>query len=121
MAYGKELIIDIHNCQVKKFKRKMLKIFFIELCKIIKMEREDLHFWDYNNLGEYEKAPRHLKGISAVQFIKTSNITIHTLDDMKQVYLNIFSCKNFNKKKTIKFCRKYFKGDLAGSTEVNRL
>ena len=120
MDYGKELIIDIHNCKVL-FTRKMLKRFFKKLCKLIDMEREDLHFWDYKGMPEeYKAAPAHLKGITAVQFIKTSNITIHTLDQMCRVYINIFSCKGFNSLKASDFCENYFSGTVVNFVEVQR-
>lgn len=119
-TYGKELIIDMHNCKVK-FSRKMLKKFFKKVCKLINMKREDLHFWDYKgNKKTYKKDPDHLKGITAVQFIRTSNITIHSLDKLKRVYLNIFSCKDFNISTTLDFCSKYFKSDKVYYKEINR-
>ena len=118
--YGKELILDIHECEAI-FSRKMLKKFFKKICKEIKMQRGDLYFWDYKGDPEgYVNAPEHLKGITAVQFIMTSNITIHTLDDLKCVYLNIFSCKNFKTTKAKRFCRDYFKGKIISCKEVNR-
>ena len=120
--YGKELILDLHECKnTHLFNRKDLKKFFIELCNLINMERCDLHFWDYvGEEAEYYKAPIHLRGTSAIQFISTSNVTIHTLDDMKRVYLNIFSCKNFNGKQAKEFCRTYFDGKIVNSKTLLR-
>ena len=46
-TFGYELILDLKNCSTEKFNRKGLTEFFIELCDLIDMEREDLHFWDY--------------------------------------------------------------------------
>ena len=109
--YGKELILDLHNCNPDQFTRKSIRNYFKELCDLIDMERENLHWWDYEGQPEeYEKAPVHLKGISAVQFIKTSNITIHTLDTLRRVYLNIFSCKDFDSGVVRKFTEETFKG-----------
>ena len=123
MNYGKELIIDMH--QVKNthlFNRTDLEKFMIQLCKILKMNREDLHFWDELYTPEEEKyTEEHLVGTSAVQFITTSNITIHTLDIMKRVYLNIFSCKNFNSIKARKFCKNWFNGSIVNYKVINRL
>ncbi len=108
--YGKELILDLHECNPKYFTRKYLKLFFKELCELIDMERCKLCWWDYKGFPkEYKKAPAHLKGTSAIQFIKTSNITVHTLDTMKIVYLNIFSCKDFNSDVTKRFTVGFFK------------
>ena len=109
--YGKELILDLHNCSPAPFSRNSIKNYFKEVCSLINMQRETLYFWDYKNYPEeYKKAPIHLKGTSAIQFIKTSNITIHTLDLMKRVYLNLFSCKDFNEKHVIEFTEKWFDG-----------
>ncbi len=120
--YGKELILDLHNVEnIHLFNRKDLKSFFIELCDLIDMERCDLYFWDYvGEEDEYHKAPIHLRGTSAIQFISTSNITIHTLDDMKRIYFNIFSCKDFNSTVVRKFCHNYFKGKVVTSKTIKR-
>lgn len=119
--YGKELILDLHGCNLPST-REMLTHFFADLCKVIDMQREDLHFWDYEGDPKgYEEAPDHLKGISAIQFIRTSNITIHTIDVQKKVFLNIFSCKDFDSWKVVDFTQKYFGGNVAEQTVVNRL
>jgi len=94
--YGIELTIDMHDCNPKMFTQHKIKKYMIDLCKKIDMKREDLHFWDYGDSPEERKlAPPHLAGVSACQFIETSNILIHTLDKLKQVYITIFSCKEF--------------------------
>lgn len=120
--YGKELILDLHRCDADKFNRKDIENYFIKLCKLIKMQREKLCWWD--DLGwplkERETLP-HLKGTSAVQFIKTSNVTIHTLDLLKSAYINIFSCKNFNEQVAKEFSEKWFKGKAVNFKVINRI
>ena len=107
--YGKALILDLHECDTNKFNRKDLREFCKHLCKLLNMKRIKLVFWDYKGYPEeYKLAPVHLKGTSAIQFISTSNITIHTLDVMKRVYLNIFTCKDFEPKVAEMFCRNFF-------------
>ena len=92
-----------------------------ELCNLIDMEREDLHFWDELGIAQCDKnTEEHLIGTSAVQFITTSNIVIHTLDVMKRVYLNIFSCKDFNSTIARKFCKDYFKGKIVTCQTIRR-
>jgi len=111
--YGKELILDLHECSIEKFNRKGLTTFFKELCDLIKMEREALHFWDYEGVPENERPTEvHLVGTSAVQFIKTSNVVVHTLDILKQVYINIFSCKDFDGEIAANFIAEYFEGKI---------
>lgn len=119
--YGKELILDLHNCDVVTFTRASIKEFFAKLCDLIDMEREDLHFWDYEGDPEgYEKAEDHLKGITAVQFIRTSNIIIHTVDTMKNLHVNVFSCKDFECDVVQEFTENWFHGESLSVTLVPR-
>lgn len=119
-TYGKELILDVYYCNPKKFTRKAITKYLKILCdKKLLMVREDLHWWDYeNDPEEYLIAPAHLKGTSAVQFIRTSNITIHTLDDLKRIYINIFSCKDFSSAVARKFTEEYFGGKTINNNGI---
>lgn len=121
--YGKELILDMHNVKnTKLFTRRNIKKFMIELCNLIDMKREDLHFWDELYTPKKDRfTEEHLIGTSAIQFITTSNITIHTLDVMKRVYLNIFTCKDFDPEVARDFCRKYFNGTVINYVVVDRI
>ena len=108
--YGMELVLDLHGCDVDVFNRVALEQFFEGLCDdVLKMERHDLHFWDDEccEAGDEQIDPR-TKGITAVQFIMFSNVTLHCLELLGQVYINIFSCKTFNSFETVLFCRGFF-------------
>ena len=119
--YGQELILDIHNSDIERFTERLLNDFCKELCTEINMKAEKFTIWEYEDEKEYNKAPPHLKGISCVQFIETSNITIHALDEMKHVYLNVFSCKEFDPKIVIKMALKYFGGKIVAKMGVLRI
>lgn len=120
--YGKEFIIDLHNCNPDKFTRKSIKKYLKEICDLIDMERCKLYWWDDLYTPEEEKETEsHLVGTSVIQFIKTSNITIHTLDIMKKMYLNIFSCKDFDEKKVMAFTKNWFEGDIINSQIMRRI
>ena len=109
MAYGKELILDLYDCDVSKFNRGSIKEWLVELCKLIDMEREDLHWWDYEGVPKEEVPTEvHLVGTSAVQFIRTSNIIIHTLDLLKVAFIDVFSCKDFDQRDAIQFTKDWF-------------
>ncbi len=120
--YGKELIIDLHNCDVARFTRKSIRNYFKKICNLIDMKREKLCWWDdlYTPEGENETEP-HLVGTSAVQFIKTSNIIIHTLDILKKVYINIFSCKNFDADIATEFSLEWFGGRIVNKQVIRRV
>ncbi len=120
--YGKELILDLHECDTSTFTRQSLKEFFTKLCRIIDMTPEKLVWWDDLHVRiKDRKTEPHLKGTSAVQFITTSNITIHTLDILAQVHLNIFSCKDFDSSVAAKFSRGWFNGNVVACATIERV
>ena len=122
VGYGMEMFLDLHDCNVRQFTRERIEQFFIELCDLIDMERQELFWWDDHGVPvEEQQTEPHLKGTSAVQFITTSNIVIHTLDILKRVYLNVFSCKQFSAAKVVLFARKYFDGTVVQSQMNQRI
>ena len=122
MRYGLELVLDMSDCNTAKFKRKHIKSYFLQLCELIDMQAEDLHFWDDFRVPEAEKqTDPKTKGTTAVQFILTSNITIHTLELLKNAYINVFSCKDFDTDIALKFSEEWFKGRLVNSQIIERI
>jgi S-adenosylmethionine/arginine decarboxylase-like enzyme len=92
------------------------------ICTEIDMTRCKLCFWDDLGVPENERQTSpHTKGTSAVQFILTSNITVHTLDLMGCVYLNIFSCKSFDPDIAEKVSVMWFKGQVRSKYFIDRI
>lgn len=103
------------------FNRKIIEQVFIEICRTQKMERCDLHWWDDLDTPENEKETEpHLVGTSAIQFIKTSNITIHTLDILHKVFINVFTCGELDRHTIEKTARSYFGGEIVQSVLLER-
>jgi S-adenosylmethionine decarboxylase len=120
-SYGKELILDLSDCDPNTFNRRILKRFFRELCELIDMERHKLAWWDDHGVPPEERwTDPMVTGTSAVQFISTSSITVHALDLLGRVYVNIFSCKDFNEVVAEEFCRTFFRGSVVKSTLLIR-
>ena len=120
--YGIELILDLHGCDASKFTRKSIIQYFEELCILIDMQREELHFWDDIGVPDEEKQTSpHTQGTSAVQFILTSSIVIHTLDQLEAVYINIFSCKFYDPKVAEKFSVKWFSAKDHSARFIDRV
>jgi S-adenosylmethionine/arginine decarboxylase-like enzyme len=107
--YGFELIMDLHGCDVSKFNRTSLDDYFEKLCKTINMVKCERYFWDDVGvpLKKRQTSP-HTKGTSAVQFILTSSIIVHTLDLLQAVYINVFSCLPFDKDLAEKLTKEWF-------------
>lgn len=96
--YGYELVLDLSSCNPVNFTRRSIEEFMIDLCQAIDMKRCRLFWWDDEGLPlSQQQINPYTKGTSAVQFIITSNVTIHTLDLLRCVFINVFSCKKFSK------------------------
>ena len=120
-AYGYELVLDLHGCNSALFNRGSLDDFFTELCELIDMEKCVVHFWD--DIGvpvEDQQTLPHTKGTSAVCFILTSSIVIHTLDLLGAVYVNIFSCKSFDPAAARQFAQQWFHAQSCRETFLTR-
>ncbi len=121
LPYGFELILDLHGCDPDTFNRASIEDFFKKLCKQIKMTRCDLHFWDDVGVApEEQQTSPHTKGTSAVQFILTSTIVIHTLDRLGAIYINVFSCKEFDPDIVKQLSREFFNGKIVNNHFIER-
>ena len=114
--YGLELIIDMKGCDLSDLTEEKLKRFIIELCDQVKMVRHgDPYFWtDTSDIPE-------LHGISAFQFIETSNIVCHALPMLKAVYLNLFTCKAFDTEDALVFCKNFWGSNYDTHSVVTRV
>jgi S-adenosylmethionine/arginine decarboxylase-like enzyme len=120
--YGYELIMDLHGCDASKFSRTSLTDYFEEVCKAIDMKRCDLYFWDDVGLPpEKRQTLPHTKGTSAVQFILTSTIVVHTLDMLNAVYVNIFSCKAFEREVAEEVTKEWFEANGCRAHFIERI
>lgn len=113
-GYGKELILDLHGCKYTEVDES----FFQDLCVLIDMKREDLYFWGPAD-GKDAENPK-ISGVSAVQFILTSSIVVHGLDKLGSVYVNLFSCKDFDEEAAMSFIREWFGAERVFKTVVER-
>ena len=121
-SYGVELLLDLHACNSASFTRANIGMFFDQLCALIEMEKCEVHFWDDVGVPEHEQQTEpHTKGTSAVCFILTSTIVVHTLDILKTMYVNIFSCKSFDPKLAEEFTKNWFEAGSCRSTFIERV
>lgn len=120
--YGFELLMDLHGCDTSKFNRESLDRYFEKLCKAIDMQRCERYWWDDVGVPEEEEQTSpHTKGTSAVQFILTSTIVVHTLDLLKSVYVNIFSCKSFDKEVAEQITKEWFSAKESRTHFIERI
>ncbi len=121
--YGQEVIIDLKNADTTKFNRTDLGKFLDKLClDILEVRPQERHWWDDEGvpLEEQQTDPK-TKGTTVVQFLLFSNVTIHTLDILKTVYINVFVCRDFSAQKVIDFCKEFFNAEINLTTVLERL
>jgi S-adenosylmethionine/arginine decarboxylase-like enzyme len=101
-VWGQSLSIDLNGCEHSlMINPEKLKEFSKSICKEINM----IPFGEpmVHRFGEGA-----LEGYSMMQFIMTSNITVH-LDEVKnRAFIDIFSCKKFDAKTAKNFCKNFF-------------
>lgn len=120
--YGMEVILDCYQCNAKLFHRKYIRKYFKGLVKLLDMEAGDVYFWDDVDVPKEQRQTKpETKGTSAIQFILTSNITIHCLDILERVYVNIFSCKEFNAWDARQYTQDFFKAKKITAKTVLRI
>jgi len=113
--YGLELIMDLKGCDLSGLSEKKMGQFFVKLCNLVDMKRHGAPlFWK-----DHSDEP-HLNGISGIQFIETSNVVCHALPLLKAVYINLFSCKEFDPDDTLMFCKKYWNSSSENHTILIR-
>jgi len=114
--YGLEQILDLEGCDLSDLSREKLGRFFVDLCDLIKMKRHgEPVFWE-----DTSDEP-HLRGISGFQFIETSNVVCHPLPLLNKVYINIFSCKEFDTEAALKFCKEFWGATSYNNSVVPRI
>ena len=120
--YGQELIIDLHDCDMTKFNREDIDFYFGTICKLTNMVQCERYFWDDIGIPkEDQQTDPHTKGTSAVQFILTSSIVIHTLELTGKAYINIFTCKDFEPEAVKTFTKEWFDGEIVNSIFIERI
>jgi len=112
--WGKSLAIDLYKCAAHRLTDPDgLKKFTGELVRVVDMVAHGECYIDRFGIGD-------LRGYSAMQFIETSSITIHIDEKGKRVFIDIFSCKDFDTQKAEKFSREYFGAKGIKSTTLLR-
>jgi S-adenosylmethionine/arginine decarboxylase-like enzyme len=61
------------------------------------MIRGPIYTWggEKKDLHAHPENPK-IDGISCVQFLHSSSITLHAIDELNKVFINVFSCEKFD-------------------------
>lgn len=111
--WGQSLHIDLNGCDSNKLDKNNLINFCNLLCNSIGMKK-------YKEAKVQRFGKGKLKGNSLLQFIQTSSISIHADEYFNRVFIDIFSCKSFDKKKARSVSKKFFSADNIRSKSLIR-
>ena len=123
-TFGWELVVDVDKCNLESIKSlDNIAAFVDEVIEVTKMQKMGPLHSHY-----LEDTPEHrAKGIigwSVCQFIVTSSIVIHFCENPERgygtMYLNFFSCKEYEKNDVTELVLKYFGGRLRNSNLLRR-
>lgn len=99
--YGKHVILTASGCNAALLEKDKIADFCRDMVKRIDMVPFGEPFVErFGGGGEV--------GISAVQLIQTSAITIHTNDEARDMYLDVFSCKDFDAESVLQTVEDWF-------------
>lgn len=114
LPWGKSFHIDLIECDSAALTNEAgLKRFIGELIKRINMVAHGPCYID-----KFGDGP--LYGMSAMQFIKTSSITVHCDDKGGRAFVDIFSCKDFDTDIALEYTKEYFGSTKVKTTTLDR-
>jgi len=99
--YGKHLVLSATGCNDR-----LISIDDIAQFLKILVPRIDMVAYGEPIVARFGEGIE--EGISAVQLIETSAITVHTNDMARDLYLDVFSCKGYNELDVLDFVQETF-------------
>jgi len=111
--WGQLTAVDLFNCNSDLKSAEKLKGFSLKLCEEIEMKP----FGEprVERFGEGD-----MEGLSLIQFIETSTIVVHLDEVGKRVFIDIFSCKEFDSRVAEEFCRNFWGAEIVKIKTVFR-
>jgi len=102
--WGYHLMLDCSGCDTVSMTNKhIISLFVTELVEKIDMVAVGDPWIERTAIGIPDK-----EGFSLYQLIVTSNISAHFVDEPRQIYLDVFSCKEFDRDVVCSVVEKYF-------------
>jgi len=114
--WGQHLIVDMSGCnRTAVTDKETIRTFCSEL-----VEKIDMVPYGEPVIEHFAKHDPHASGHTLVQLIETSNITAHFVDNTGDIYLDVFSCKDFSKEDVLEVCYKIFSPSELHTMTLNR-
>ncbi len=114
--WGKSAHVDLHDCDHERLiSAQVLEDFVKQLIDRIGMVANGPCY-----IVRDGDPKENLEGYSAIQFIKTSSISVHLDEVGNRAYIDIFSCKNFEEQGAFDFSKRYFNAKEGKLTVLDR-
>lgn len=107
--YGQHLMVSAYGCSEVVLDEGFVKSFMSRLADRINMVR-----WGEPVAQRFGGEHPDDLGISGVQLITTSAITVHTNDLHRDLFLDVFSCRQFSNADTVAFVREELRPEACG-------
>lgn len=106
--YGTELIIDFEGCNRTTFNYLNIRAYMIELCDKLGVERVAFTYEESEPGDSTEGNPKTC-GITAVQVLVASSITLHALRLTGEMFIDIFTCGELDREEALRISHEFFK------------
>ena len=100
-SWGKHLLLDAKDCNEDINDQKIVKQFLFLLVEEIEMVPLAPPFTIYVDDEDG-------KGVTGYQLIRTSHISFHGDDNGKRVFLDVFSCEDFDEDDVVRLFDRFF-------------
>ena len=116
MYWGYHLLLDCDGCNSEAITNKeTIKEFLSELVSAIDMVAIGEPWIERTAIGLPDK-----EGFSVYQLIVTSNISAHIVNQSRQIYLDVFSCKVYDRNIVKEIVQKFFEPKSINENFIER-
>jgi S-adenosylmethionine/arginine decarboxylase-like enzyme len=112
--WGMIVLLDLFDCDPH------LVCSYHDIERFPKMLCAKIDMSAFRDTMIYRFGEGSLEGYSAFQFIETSSITLHADETENRVFVDVFSCKDFDPIITSEFSKNFFKAKSITSKVVKR-
>ena len=114
--WGHHLVLDLSGCPNNLISSKENIVTWVkELVEKIGMKAHGEPLLEHFATHSHDAA-----GYTMLQLIETSNISAHFAENIGQVYIDIFSCKEFDAEIAVDVCSQYFSPKQINKTPLVR-
>jgi len=103
-AWGLSCAFDFNGANKDKISNpEIVKQYIKELCDEINMK-----MYGETWIEKFASHDEKLYGITVLQAIETSSITAHFAENIGEIYLDVFSCAEYDPNKVLEFTNTFF-------------